>query len=62
MYNDPIVDQVRKIRETQSAEYGDDLDKIIAQAVIRQNESRHPVVSFAKKKKKAKNAVAKETK
>ncbi|HOX87820.1 MAG TPA: hypothetical protein PLY04_17700 [bacterium] len=51
MYNDPIVDEVRKIREQQAEEYGYDLDKIIEQAAIRQKESNHPTVSFARKPK-----------
>jgi len=47
MYKDPIVDEVRKIREEQAKEYDFDLQKIFDQPIKRQKASGHPTVSFA---------------
>jgi hypothetical protein len=46
MYKDPIVDEVRKIREEQAEKYNFDLQKIFDQAIKRQKASKHPTVSF----------------
>ena len=46
MYKDPIVDEVRKIREEQAKELNFDLQKIFDEAVKRQKASNHPSVSF----------------
>ena len=51
MFKDPIVDEVRKIREEQAQKYNFDLEEIFAQATKRQKESRQPTVSFAKDRK-----------
>ena len=47
---DPIVDEVRRIREKQAAKYSFDLKAILAAAKKRQRRSRHKVVSFLPKK------------
>ena len=44
---DYIVDEVRRIREEQAAEYGFDIKTILAAAKKRQHRSRLKVVSFA---------------
>ncbi|MBN2089229.1 hypothetical protein JW964_06435 [candidate division KSB1 bacterium] len=46
MLKDPIVDEVRKIREEQAEKYNYDLGKIIDQAIKRQKKSKHLTVSF----------------
>jgi len=51
MFKDPIVEQVRKIREDQASKYDFDLDKIIDAAIKRQKASKHDTISFAIRKK-----------
>jgi len=51
MARDPIVDEVRRIREDQAAKYGFDIKAILAASKKRQRRSRHKVVSFVPKKK-----------
>lgn len=51
MYKDPIVDEVRKIREEQAEKFNFDILKIFDQAVKRQKASKHPTVSFMSDKK-----------
>jgi hypothetical protein len=46
MNKDPIVDEVRKIREEQAKKYNFDLQKIFDEAVKRQASSKHPTVTF----------------
>jgi hypothetical protein len=48
MWKDPIVEEVRSIREKQAAAHGFDLRRIIADAKAKQTTSGHPLVSFAK--------------
>jgi len=51
MWKDPIVEEVRSIREKQAESHGFDIRKIIADAKSRQGTSGHPLVSFAKGKR-----------
>ena len=51
MYKDPIVEQVRKIREKQASKYDFDLDKIFDEAKKRQKSSKRNTVSFVTRKK-----------
>ena len=51
MYNDPIVDEVRRVREEQAARYGFDVKAIFAAARKRQARSKHKIVSFVGTKK-----------
>ena len=51
MANDPIVDEVRRIREEQAAKYAFDVKAILAAAKKRQRRSGHKVVSFVPKKR-----------
>jgi hypothetical protein len=51
MFKDPIVDEVRRVREEQAAKHGFDVRAIVAAARKRQRRSKHKVVSFVAKKK-----------
>lgn len=51
MLKDPIVDEVRRIREEQAAKHGFDVKVIIAEARKRQRKSGRKVVSFIPKKR-----------
>jgi hypothetical protein len=51
MIKDPIVEEVRRIREEQAAKHGFDVRAILAAAKKRERRSKHKVVSFVKKKK-----------
>jgi hypothetical protein len=51
MTRDPIVDEVRRIREEQAAKYGFDVKAILVAAKRRQRRSGRKVVSFVPKKK-----------
>ena len=51
MTKDPIVDEIRRIREEQAAKYGFDVKPILAAAKRRQRRSKRKVVSFVPKKK-----------
>jgi hypothetical protein len=51
MARDPIVDEVRRVREDEAAKYGFDVKAILVAAKRRQRRSRHKVVSFVPKKK-----------
>jgi len=53
MSRDPIVDEVRRVREELAARYNFDLKAIIAAAKRRQRKSGHKVVSLRSKKKSA---------
>ena len=46
MNKDHIVDEVRKIRETQAAKLNFDIKAIIAEAKKKQKSSKHRLVSF----------------
>lgn len=50
MPKDPIVDEVRRVREDQAAKHGFDVRAILAASKTRQRRSRHKVVSFVPKK------------
>jgi hypothetical protein len=51
MANDPIVDEVRRVRTEQAAKHGFDVKAILAASKKRQRRTVHKVVSFAPKKK-----------
>ena len=51
MWKDPIVEEVRSIREKLAESHGFDIRKIIADAKAKQGTSGHPLVSFAKGKR-----------
>jgi len=48
MWKDPIVEEVRSIREKRAEAHGFDIRKIMADARARQGTSGHPLVSFVK--------------
>jgi hypothetical protein len=52
MWKDPIVEEVRSIREKQAAACDFDIRKIVAAAQAKQGTSGHPLVSFAKGKRR----------
>jgi uncharacterized protein (UPF0335 family) len=51
MARDPIVDEVRRVREGEAAKHGFDVKAILAAAKRRQRRSGHKVVSLVSKKK-----------
>jgi hypothetical protein len=51
MQRDPIIDEVRRVREYEAARHGFDVKTILAAAKRRQRRSRRKVVSFVKKEK-----------
>jgi hypothetical protein len=51
MAKDPIVDEVRRVREEQAAKYAFDVKAILAAAKKRQRRSGHKVVSFVPKER-----------
>jgi hypothetical protein len=51
MPRDPIVDEVRRVRQGEAAKYGFDVKAILVASKRRQRRSRHKVVSFVPKKK-----------
>jgi hypothetical protein len=51
MLKDPIVDDVRRIREAEAAKYGFDVRAILAASRRRQQHSKRKVVSFAPERK-----------
>ncbi len=51
MAKDPIVDEVRRVREDLAAKHGFNIKVILAASKKRQSRSRHKVVSFVPKKK-----------
>jgi hypothetical protein len=52
MPKDPIVDEVRRVRESEAAKHGFDVKAILAASKKRQRRSKHEVVSFARKNAK----------
>jgi hypothetical protein len=51
MPKDPIVNEVRRVREDEAAKYGFDVKAILEASKKRQRRSRHRVVSFVPKKR-----------
>jgi hypothetical protein len=51
MLRDPIVDEVRRVREDEAGRHGFDVRAILAAARRRQRRSKHKVVSLVPKKK-----------
>jgi hypothetical protein len=51
MAKDPIVDEVRRVREGEAAKHGFDVRAILAASKRRQRRSRNKVVSFVARKK-----------
>jgi hypothetical protein len=51
MWEDPIVAEVRAVREKQAAALGYDIRKIVAAARRKQRSSGHRLVSFVRPKK-----------
>jgi hypothetical protein len=51
MPKDPIVDEVRRVREAEAAKHGFRVKAILDAAKKRQQSSGHKVVSFRPKKK-----------
>jgi len=49
MPKDPIIDQVRRVREGEAAKHGFDVKAILAASKKRQRRSRRKVVSFVQK-------------
>ena len=50
MPKDPIVDEVRRVRQVEAAKYGFDVKAILVASKRRQRRSRHKVVSLCAKK------------
>ncbi len=51
MARDPVVDEVRRVREELAARYGFDVKAILAASKKRQARSTHKIVSFVPRKK-----------
>ncbi|MBF0449139.1 MAG: hypothetical protein HQK75_00025 [Candidatus Magnetomorum sp.] len=47
MWKDPIVNQVRRVREEHAAKFNFDIKAIIEDARMRQLKSKHKLASFA---------------
>jgi uncharacterized protein (UPF0335 family) len=52
MSKDPIVDEVRRVRESEAAKHGFDVKAILAASKKRQRRSTHKVVSSLQKDRK----------
>jgi hypothetical protein len=52
MPRDPIVDEVRRARQSRASEHGFDIKAILSAAKKRQRRSGHPVVSSVRKGQK----------
>ncbi|HEY9139811.1 MAG TPA: hypothetical protein VIN93_02920 [Bryobacteraceae bacterium] len=52
MSRDPIVDEVRRARESEAAKHGFDVKAILTAAKRRQRRSTRKIVSFARKAQK----------
>ncbi len=52
MSKDPIVEEVRRARESEAAKHGFDVKAILLAAKKRQRRSRHRIVSFVRKNEK----------
>ena len=53
MWKDPIVQEVRKIREANAKKFNYNIKNIVLDAQKKQKKSKHSVVSFATKQQKA---------
>jgi hypothetical protein len=51
MVKDPIVDEVRRVREGLAAKHGFDIKAILVASKKRQSRSKHKVVSLVPRKK-----------
>jgi len=52
MPRDPIIDEVRRVREGEAAKHGFDIKLILAASKKRQGRSRRKVVSFVQKNRR----------
>ena len=52
MWQDPIVEEVRKIREAHAAKFNYDIKAIVKDAQKRQRTSKHRIVSFVTRKER----------
>lgn len=52
MSRDPIVDEVRRARESEAAKHNFDVKAILSAAKKRQRRSGHRIVSFVRKSQK----------
>jgi hypothetical protein len=52
MSRDPIVDEVRRARESEAAKHAFDVKAILSAAKKRQRRSGHRIVSFVRKSQK----------
>lgn len=52
MWKDPIVEEVRMIREGLAAKFGFDVEAIVRDAQVRQKASDHRILSFKPRKPK----------
>lgn len=50
MARDPIVEEIRRVREDGAAKYGFDIKAILAAAKKRQRRSRHKIVQLVPRK------------
>ena len=57
MAKDPIVEEIRCIREEQAAKYAFDIKVILSEAMKRQRRSRLKVVSFVIKKERLTDSI-----
>ena len=53
MWKDPIVQEVRKVRKAHAAAFNYDIRAIVEDARKRQKKSKHHIVSFMSRKRKA---------
>ncbi len=58
MWNDPIVDETRKLRESYASEHNHDIDAIFQDILKRQTESARKVVSLPPRKPAPTNTAA----
>jgi hypothetical protein len=48
MPSDPIVEEIRRVRENEATKHGFDVKAILAAAKKRERRTKHKVVSFAR--------------
>jgi hypothetical protein len=58
MWNDPIIDETRKLRESYASEHNHDIDSIFRDIMQRQEQSTRKVVSLPPRKPAPTNSVA----
>jgi len=51
MVSDPIIDEVRRVREDLAARHSFDVKAILTASKMRQGRTKHKIVSFVPKKK-----------